>query len=355
MRNFARFLDKGWGVKRNRKVAATWFRKALSNGYTDGLNELISTPFNWSKSFRRELQRLLEDEGLYDGTVNGEVSAVFDDVLWNKAIAGLPEETKRLRQDFVRVKRSGVKKGLLVRICRFDSNTPQRLMLINHGLTSVRQKRRSLRPDPCGPVAEYFAKLGYVVAFPLRRGYGTTGGRFAEGGTNLRCGKPYHYIKAGREIAADIKSAMQHLFKLPYVASDKAVVFGHSGGGWGTVALSSENDPAIATYVNFSGAHGTQKGRPNGNCGTSSLAAAMRKFGKTARVPSLWLYVKNDTYVGPKFANRLKRAFEKSGGKIQFKMFDTYENEDHYLAGAQGLNIWGPVVADWLKTQSPPN
>ncbi|MEL7543012.1 MAG: dienelactone hydrolase family protein, partial [Pseudomonadota bacterium] len=354
MRNIAFRLDRGLGVKRDRKKAAHWFRTALKSGNTSALNEFISQPFEYSKAFRRELQRILRKEKLYDGPVDGRVTELFDEVLWTRTIGEAGEKTSRLAQSFTRVARAGVKNGLLVRVCRKKSDKPQRLMVMNHGLTSVRKDRKTLRPNACGPVAEHFANLGYVVAFPIRRGYGATGGRFVEGATTRRCGKAHQFVKAGKEMAADIKATLQHLLKTENVEDRNAVIFGHSGGGWGTVALSSENLPEVATYINFSGVHGSRKGRPNGNCGPASVSAAMGRFGRSSRTPSLWLYVENDSYVGPAFANRMKRAFVKAGGNAKLHMFPDYQDEGHYLVGDEGLGIWAPIVTDWLKKHASP-
>ena len=136
----------------------------------------------WNKATYQELQRLLKDEGLYSGQVDGIPNAEFDDVLWTRAAASADDGETRLKQEFVRVPLSGAPRGLLVRVCRSAPVKPQPLIVINHGLTTVTSERRRMRPEACGPVAEFFASLGYVVAYPLRRGYGETGGTFAEGG-----------------------------------------------------------------------------------------------------------------------------------------------------------------------------
>ena len=56
-------------------------------------------------------------------------------------------------------------------------------------------------------MAEFFASHGYLVAFPLRRGYGDTGGEFVEGGP-MTCATRPDFVPAGNAIARDIEAAL---------------------------------------------------------------------------------------------------------------------------------------------------
>ena len=117
MRNLARLNDAGIGTPRDARAAAAWLRKALRSGAQATLNDLISTPGIWNKATYQELQRLLKDEGLYSGQVDGIPNAEFDDVLWTRAAASADDGETRLKQEFVRVPLPGAPRGLLVRVC----------------------------------------------------------------------------------------------------------------------------------------------------------------------------------------------------------------------------------------------
>ncbi|MEL6421822.1 MAG: dienelactone hydrolase family protein [Pseudomonadota bacterium] len=353
MRNLAVRFHEGTGAKKNIEQSVDWFVLALEKGHTELLHEYMEAPYVWSRRFRRRLQRRLRDKGVYDGPINGRVTEAFEVALYDRAVGGeAGKSTDRLRQSFLRITRPKTPRGMLVRLCRSQEKKPQRLLIINHGLTTDGSVRRRYRPDICGPLAEYFAKEGYAVAFPLRRGYGETGGPFVEGGRRRGCDRARDFIQAGRMIADDISAALDELAQLPGIDPTEAIILGHSGGGWGTIAAASRPDPRIAAYVNFSGVHGSRRGKPNGNCGPRQLVKAARMFGKTAKTPMLWLYVENDTHVGPAVARRLQKAFTKAGGRATLHMFPPYNDEGHQLFETQGLPIWGPVVREWLAKRS---
>ena len=130
------------------------------------------------------------------------------------------------------------------------------------------------------------------------------------------------------------------------------MVVGHSGGGWGAMALAGRNPGGVRALINFSGGHGSQRGSPNGNCGPAPIVKGAGTLGKTARKPMLWLYVQNDFYIGPQLARQMHQAFEKSGGRARLDILPAYENEGHYLFEDDGVPIWGPIIAKWLESSA---
>src|SRR5215469_16642251 len=67
------------------------------------------------------------------------------------------------------------------RLCRPAGGTPAGLVVINHGSPPDAAVRPRMRPGSCGQeAAQWFLGRGYAVAMPLRRGYGATGGDYAE-------------------------------------------------------------------------------------------------------------------------------------------------------------------------------
>jgi uncharacterized protein len=72
MQNFAVMYEFGEGVEANRGRAAELIVMAIKkqNGFT-----LQQAPFEmWSEEFRKELQRLLQQEGVYEGSIDGKAS-----------------------------------------------------------------------------------------------------------------------------------------------------------------------------------------------------------------------------------------------------------------------------------------
>ena len=157
------------------------------------------------------------------------------------------------------------------------------LAVINHGSPPNAAVRPAMRPAPSEtePI-RWFLDRGYAVALPLRRGYGASGGDWAEGFG--RCDSP-DFGAAGRETARDIAAALAYARGLPGVVRPDmgALVVGHSAGGWGAVALASQGPQGIAALVNLSGGRGGwARGVPNANCRTDLLVAEAGRFGAVA-------------------------------------------------------------------------
>jgi hypothetical protein len=108
---------------------------------------------------------------------------------------------------------------ILVRVCRPATDTPVRLVVINHGSPPDPAARPRMQVGRCDQeAAQWF----------LTRGYGATGGEWAE--TYGGCDHA-DYFHAGLETARDIDAAVQALTSLPFVTPDNAVIVGQSAGG----------------------------------------------------------------------------------------------------------------------------
>ena len=190
------------------------------------------------------------------------------------------------------------------------------------------------------------------MAIPVRRGYGATGGPDVE--RNASC-KRANYIPLANAAADDIHATIRYLNTLPGVAPGRTIVVGQSVGGFATIALASRNPSGIAAYINFAGGRGGHRnGRPNNNCSPNALVRATAHFGKTARVPMLWIYTENDSYFGPKLARRMYASFAKRGGVADFKMLPPFikalKPDGHDLFETiNGAPVWEPIVSQWLK------
>lgn len=231
-----------------------------------------------------------------------------------------------------------------------DAKAP--LVVINHGSPPDGGSRPSTPRQRYSGLASWFVARGYVVAVPLRRGYGETGGGWAEEyGT---CNNP-DYVRGGLATAADIRAAIDFMRTQPFVAPDRTIVVGQSAGGWGSVALSSTNPPGVAGIVNFAGGRGGQSTGLGSdsfkNCTPNALVAAAGKFGSTARVPTLWIYAENDSFFRPELAQRMVQAYTAAGGRAIYKPIGAAGNDGHTLATQQNSSqVWGPIIADFLAS-----
>lgn len=238
------------------------------------------------------------------------------------------------------------------RLCRPERPGAAPLAVINHGSPASTAQRRGMAPDACtSDAAAWFLARGYAVMLPLRRGYGAAGGTWSE--TFGSCADP-DYARAGRETARDIAAAVDYAAAAPDIRPDRVLVIGHSAGGWGALALASQNPPRIGAVINMAGGRGGWAGGvPNANCRPDQLVAAAAEYGRTARLPTLWIYTANDSFFAPDLAARLHAAYAEAGAPAHLEPLDPWGHDGHDLFGAPGgSSTWGPILERWLIATS---
>lgn len=231
-------------------------------------------------------------------------------------------------------------------VLRLPGEDKRPLVVINHGSPAKAEDRPNQR-SVFKVASEWFVKRGFVVALPLRRGYGKTGGGWAE--EYGRCDNP-NYRRAGLETAKDIRAAIAYMIKQDFVQAQRVLVVGQSAGGWGSIALSSLNPPEVGAILNFAGGRGGYKnGRPNSNCSPERLVEAAKEYGKTARLPSLWVFTENDLFFNPSLSRGMAEAYAAAGGRAEYNLLPAFGKDGHSLFGAaDGLEHWRPLVEKFL-------
>src|SRR5260370_8139033 len=105
---------------------------------------------------------------------------------------------------------------------------------------------------------------------------------------------------AGLAIASINKWVIEYMSVQVFIKRDEVVVVGQSGGGWGAIALASQNPTSVRAIIGFAaGRGGHLNGKPNNNCAPDNLVEAAAQFGRTPRIPILWIYTHNHTYFHP--------------------------------------------------------
>ncbi len=90
-----------------------------------------------------------------------------------------------------------------------STDTAVGVAIVNHGSPENSASRPSMKLIECSTgVARYFLGKQLIVAFPLRRGYGETGGTWAE--SYGSCNRP-NFVPAGLATAADIGSVVDYV------------------------------------------------------------------------------------------------------------------------------------------------
>jgi pimeloyl-ACP methyl ester carboxylesterase len=135
------------------------------------------------------------------------------------------------------------------------------------------------------------------------------------------------------------------------VTPGKTIIVGQSGGGWGAIAFSSLNPSSVRAIITFAaGRGGRVDGKPNTNCGPDKLVATAGDFGKTSRVPMLWIYSKNDTYFSPDLAKRMHEAFTTAGGNAELHILPPFGADGHFMIdAAEAVPLWSPLVSHFLE------
>jgi dienelactone hydrolase len=246
---------------------------------------------------------------------------------------------------------------MLAYMIRPTGDGPFPLVVMNHGV-SLDPKERSYFPAiEFRDAALWFAKQGYVVVAPLRPGYGATAiekperglfGLFFSGVGNC---SDANFRDAGLAIASLDMWVIDYMSTQPFIKSHDAVVVGQSGGGWGAIALASQNPSPVRAIIGFAvGRGGHFNGKPNNNCAPDRLVEAAAQFGRTARIPMLWIYVHNDSYFGPELSMRLVSAFQAAGGNVEYHLLSDFGEDGHFfIDSADAVRIWAPLVSKFLE------
>jgi pimeloyl-ACP methyl ester carboxylesterase len=135
-----------------------------------------------------------------------------------------------------------------------------------------------------------------------------------------------------------------------FAVPNSTIVIGQSAGGWGAIALSSQNPPSVKEIIAFAaGRGGRVDGKPNNNCAPDKLVEATAEFGRTARVPMLWIYIQNDTYFGPDLSKRMHAAYTAAGGNAEYHLMPPFGNEGHiFIDSPDSIPQWSPLVSEFL-------
>ena len=132
----------------------------------------------------------------------------------------------------------------------------------------------------------------------------------------------------------------------PDIDATRIISVGQSAGGFATVALTADPPAGLVAAISFAGGRGSP--RDGEVCEEDRLVAAFAAFGKTSRIPMLWVYADNDLFFGPKLAQRMHQAFAGAGGEAELVMHPAFGKDGHALF-ALGIPLWTPYVDAFLK------
>jgi dienelactone hydrolase len=233
---------------------------------------------------------------------------------------------------------------------------PFPLAVMNHGVSLNAQERSFFPLVEFRDAAMWFARRGYMVVVPAGSGYGAGAldvperGLFSVFYSKIGSCENPNFRDAGMAAALVDKWIINYMTGQNMAVPNSAIVIGQSAGGWGAIALSSENLPSVKAIIAFAaGRGGRVGGKPNNNCAPDKLVDATADFGRIAHTPMLWIYIENDTFFGPDLSKRMHAAYTGAGGSAEYHLMPPFGNDGHFfIDSAAAIPQWSPLVSQFL-------
>jgi len=228
---------------------------------------------------------------------------------------------------------------------RPEGEGPFPLAVINHGLPRSPAERLEVTGQYREQSLE-FVRRGFMVINPVRRGYGKTGGTFAEGDYN--CAAP-HYYETGLETAKDILATIEYARTRNDIDASRILLVGQSAGGFGALAAASIPIPGLIGVVSFSDGRGSRG--PNSVCAEDRLVDAVARYAATTQAPTLWIYAENDSYFGPGLVRRLVEAYRNRGARVDYQPQGPFGNDGHsFFSASRNIALWSKILDKFLTS-----
>src|SRR5919202_5312683 len=233
-------------------------------------------------------------------------------------------------------------------VLRPEGNGPYGAVVLNHGVSASARERARESSDLLINAAAVFARRGYVVVMPLRRGFGATGGEMAEDPGS--CSNP-DYRSAEANAADDVMAAYDYARALPYVDGNRMMLAGQSAGGMVALYTAGTRQPqGLQAVLAFAAGRG---GDPDINpgipCAIEPVARIFDMIGKSIRVPVLMNYSENDLFFSPKVSKQWFDRLNASWSDAEYALQPSFGKDGHYLFGdTLGVRYWLPTVEGFL-------
>jgi len=235
-----------------------------------------------------------------------------------------------------------------------QGNGPFPVVVFSHGRGSDEENQNLKFPVPVGH-GNFWLFKSFAVVSSIRTGYGETDsvdreapGHTWRGGT---CQGTPDFAKTAKVAGAPVTVDLDWVRAQRWADKDRVVLEAISVGGLTTVAVGAQNPPGVVGYINFSGGGGGfPTGSPGRSCRPEKLTELYEEFGKTTKIPSLWLYAENDLYWGAEAPREWHKAFSAGGSKTKFVMTPPVPGtEDGHRLLTVGGRLWSPHVNEFIK------
>ena len=260
----------------------------------------------------------------------------------------------RLMQEEVRIPVAGGEYSIAATILRPEGEGPYGGVILNHGTPGSASGRARESSELLINSAAVFARRGYVVVLPLRRGFGATGGEFAEDPGS--CANP-DYRKGEQNAADDVMAAYDYARALPYVDGKRMILAGQSAGGMvSMVTAGTRNPEGLLAVLSFAaGRGGNPDFRPGVPCAVEPVAKLLESVGRNVRVPVLLHYAENDMYFNAQTSRLWYQRFAAGGARAEYVLQPAFGRDGHYIFSEEpGVRLWLPAVEQFLGRHGVP-
>jgi dienelactone hydrolase len=254
------------------------------------------------------------------------------------------EETVRVPVKIEASAGAVVERQIVLTIVRNTKQKKSPYMIIHHGRPESPIRFAVMGQQRYPANSNYFVEKGFVVLIPTRLGYGLTGGPDVE--YTGECGNK-NYLRGIVPLVSETKQILSYAQTLSYVDASRGMVLGESFGGIGAIAMASSELSSVTGVVSISGGDGGSLEHLEKPCRPDQLRDAFALYGKTNRVPSLWMYSQNDRYWGTRYPKQWFNAFKQSGGKGEFVNLPADKNNGHYIF-VRNPEAWHPAFEAFI-------
>ena len=234
--------------------------------------------------------------------------------------------------------------GLVVK--RADAAGRLPIALITHGKAADMGAMLDDHATSFAGPARDLARRGWLAVVVIRRGFGNSDGPTP---VRMTCATT-SFVPTFEAAADDLEATLDLVSQRQDADPTRIIALGVSAGGASVVALGARNPKGLVGIINASGGLRTQA------CPKEDVLVEMYKeYGAKSRVPSLWLYAKNDSFFGPDLVERMHDAFLAGGADVKLVMFEPIGTDGHQLfMSVAGRTQWLMQMDGFLRSRDLP-
>jgi len=121
---------------------------------------------------------------------------------------------------------------------------------------------------------------------------------------------------------------------------------GQSAGGYSTMYIASQNPAGLIGAIDFSGGRNDIKIGSGPGYLNQMMVNGFAEFGKTTRIPALWVFAENDSRYTANTIRASHEAFQAAGGKARLSLNASLEGDGHFIYHKPEL--WRAALNEYL-------